>query len=240
MKLYHSLFRALKSWIMIAIFFMLIIGLIWLFVYKVTDFVHTVPVQSIEIINASPLVKERIFDSIQALRNYPVLAIKLTKLQEIIKQMPWVADVIVHRKLTGSLMIKVLEINPYFIWLNDDGMYRIINSEKEVVKNTKPFSVDDFIIIEKGQNALDNSDIIRFIIYYDPQLLKQIYKLVFNGYRWDIHLRNGIIIKLPEENLDIAYKNFVELNKQHNILDKHIKYVDITTENKLFIKQKKV
>jgi cell division protein FtsQ len=45
--------------------------------------------------------------------------------------------------------------------------------------------------------------------------------------RWDIFLRNGIRIMLPEENFEEAIKKLDKTNKQNMVLDRQIKLLDM-------------
>lgn len=220
--------------ILVIIFSIIIISFSVILSYKISYFVKMIPVKEIEINGASQNVKSEILNNLSFLKNSKVLSINLEKLQDYVNSLPWIYKSSVSRNLSGKITITILEINPYFLWKNDDGKYKIISSDDKLVNVKFNFPLEELITIENGEEALKNSHGIRFLIYQDLDLLKNIKTLRYNGYRWDIILKDGLIIKLPEDNTDKAYKKFLSLNKKYNLLDKDLEYVDVTSVNKLF------
>ncbi|MFL1781348.1 Cell division protein FtsQ [Candidatus Hepatincolaceae symbiont of Richtersius coronifer] len=214
---------------------LIILGSCLALFFKLSNFVKTIPISTIIIQGASPEVTTTIQKELIFLQGKNITNVNLINLQKYLQQMPWVYKVSIYRNLTGIIKINVIEKNPYFLWLNDTNVYQLIDSDNKVSKNKLNFDLRNLIVIEKGKTALDNFSHLRFVIYKDLSILKKIKKLSFNGYRWDIHLKNGIIIKLPEENLDQAYDRIIRAHKKYNILNKQIDYVDSTVTNKLFI-----
>ncbi len=63
--------------------------------------------------------------------------------------------------------------------------------------------------------------------------------IAFKSGRWNIIFKNGILIKLPRDNIEKALFNLQELHKKYFILDErnYLKYIDLRVENKIFIKE---
>ncbi len=203
--------------------------------YKMYQFAKQITIEEIVIYKASPEVKKELESRLMQLKGKKVFDLKLVDLQKYINSLPWIEVSSLRRELTGKLEITVLEKNPYFLWQDDDGKHKLIASDNTVVKTSPKINLDNFIIIEKGDLALTRSSNLRFIIYQDLKLLKEISKLQFNGYRWDIVLKNGLIIKMPENNLEDAYKKIILMHKKYDLFGKDIAYIDATSINKLFI-----
>jgi cell division protein FtsQ len=215
-----------------------VLVLIIVLCYKIYTFVSSIEVKEIEIVGASTKVKEELEQKLSPLLGKKITSINLMELKQYLNQFIWFKNVSVYRNLNGKLVLTVLEKNPYFLWLNEEGNYKIIDGLNNIVKRKLNFSLDNLIVIEKGNLALDNSQEIRFLIYSDLQVLKEIKKIVYDGYRWDIILKNGIIIKLPEQDMKLAYLKIISLHKKQGILNKNIEYIDARSINKLFIQPK--
>lgn len=218
-------------------FFCIFLGLLY-FVYNAYRFTYNVPVSDIVINGASTRVKNIIYKDLRVLNGESIAYLNLNKVQAYLENYNWVAKASVSRKLTGQLEINIIEKTPYFMWLNDSGNYRVINNVNELVNVRLSFPLSQLIVIEKGTQALQNADDIKFLIYKDFTVLQEIHKLVYNGYRWDIQFKNGIVLKLSENNINKSYDKFLEANKKYGLLKQDIQYIDATSAYKLYIMPK--
>ncbi len=203
--------------------------------FKIKNFMYSVKVSKIEIQGVGIKTQEYLYNEIKSLMNNNILNINLEHLTKFMLSKSFVYKANVYRNLNGKIIINIVERNPYFLWENDTGEYQLVNSQNEILDIDLSFPVDNLIVVKKGVIALDNFDEIRFLIYSDINILYKIKYLVFNGYRWDIVLQNGIIIKLPQEDLGIAYKKIIEFNNKYNLINKKIEYIDATSVNKIYI-----
>lgn len=218
-------------------FFCIFLGLLY-FAYNVYKFTYNVPVSDIVIHGASNRVKNIIYKDLRILNGESIVGLNLEKIQAYLEHYNWVAKASVSRKLTGQLEINIIEKNPYFMWLNDSGNYRVINNVNELVNERLNFPLSQLIVIEKGTQALQNADDIKFLIYEDFTVLQEIHKLVYNGYRWDIEFKNGMVLKLSENNITKSYNKFLAANKKYSLLKQDIQYIDATSTYKLYIMPK--
>ena len=53
--------------------------------------------------------------------------------------------------------------------------------------------------------------------------------------RWDLHLDNGIMVKLPEDHVDAALAELVELERQDGLLGRDISAVDMRFADRLVV-----
>lgn len=55
------------------------------------------------------------------------------------------------------------------------------------------------------------------------------------GRRWDLYLDNGVIIKLPEDNIDGALARLTKLEKDQSLLQRDIAAVDLRLDDRMAI-----
>jgi cell division protein FtsQ len=55
------------------------------------------------------------------------------------------------------------------------------------------------------------------------------------GRRWDVYLDNGIVVKLPEDNVQQAMAVLSKMNKQNDLLQRDIAAVDLRLEDRTTI-----
>ncbi len=225
--------KAFKGFI--AVCFILFLSVMLLYVYSVLKYkVKNVLVEEINIVNASDYVAKYLKNELEFIKGQKVSEVDIHEVRRYIASIDWVVNASVRKDYTGSLSIKVLEPSPYFLWINEDSVF-YINSSKEIVRRFNRNIDKDLIKIYEGENALEDLDLIRFVIYKDLEVLKSIDRLVYNGYRWDIHLKNGIKIMMPETNLSKAWDNVLYFDKEHDILSRNIKSIDARIVDRISI-----
>ncbi|MCL2566583.1 MAG: FtsQ-type POTRA domain-containing protein [Alphaproteobacteria bacterium] len=221
---------------LVVIFSVFVVGFSLILSYKVYNFIKVIPVSSIIVKGASANVRNELMEDLAFIEGQKVMAVNLENLRDYLNSLPWIYHASVSRNLSGEIIINLIEVNPYFLWMNDEGNYKLINADDTISGVKLNFPLEDLITIEKGKAALDSSHELRFLIYQDLDILKEIKSLKYNGYRWDIVLKNGLVIRLPEVDAAKAYAVFLAMNKKYNFLDKNLEYIDATPTNKLFIK----
>jgi cell division protein FtsQ len=48
-----------------------------------------------------------------------------------------------------------------------------------------------------------------------------------SGRRWDLHMDNGVVVKLPEDGIDQALATLSKFDKEHQLLERDIAAVDL-------------
>lgn len=217
---------------LLAFFSIVFIFVVTLFVVKIVGFLNTVTVKQIQIVGASAVAKQNLQKDLTPLIGKPIVDIPVNDLKQEVLSRGWVRNASVHKNLNGKITISILEQNPYFVWLNNNNTYKIIDSKNQVVTKKLAFSLDKLIVIKEGQEALNNIEELRFLMYKDLDLLKQIKLLTFNGLNWVITLHNGVYIKLPENNLSNAYAKLLQFKKAYGF-NAVTKYIDLSAVNKV-------
>ncbi len=236
-----NIFSKLKNYyyILLMILLALSLSIVLLLSYKVNYFIKNVAINSIEIHGASIQSQKIILNTLNKLKGQPISKLNLQYLQTYLLSMPSIAKASVYRNMTGKVKIFVLEKNPYFLWLNDNNNYKIVDSENQIINVKLQFPVTDLIKIESGEEALKQSSVIRFLMYKDINILKQVDTIMYKGYYWNIILKNNIIIKLPIDNVELSYMNLVKIINKYNLLKRKIEYIDARIPNKIFIMPRK-
>ena len=236
-----NIFSKIKNYyyILLMILLALSLSIALLLSYKVNYFIKNVAINSIEIHGASIQSQKIILNTLNKLKGQPISKLNLQYLQTYLLSMPSIAKASVYRNMTGKVKIFVLEKNPYFLWLNDNNNYKIVDSENQIINVKLQFPVTDLIKIESGEEALKQSSVIRFLMYKDINILKQVDTIMYKGYYWNIILKNNIIIKLPIDNVELSYMNLVKIINKYNLLKRKIEYIDARIPNKIFIMPRK-
>ena len=71
----------------------------------------------------------------------------------------------------------------------------------------------------------------------EPAILKHVEAAhLKSGRRWDLIVKTGATIQLPEENVELAFRQLVSVNEQNQILEKDIKTIDIRDPTRILVR----
>ena len=159
-----------------------------------------------------------------------ILFIENKKINEIINSNNLVEKYEVFKKYPSSLIIN-LEKTKFLAKINDSGKIYIIGSngkllESDIYNNRLPFifgnpKIEEFL---EFKEIIDNSQ-----VPYNK--IKNLY--FFNSKRWDLELKNDVILKLPQKNINSALKLISEFLNNKNIKD--IKIIDARIKNQIIV-----
>jgi len=165
-------------------------------------------------------LKEKLFLTVTS--NYPIpdKATLETKafweidLQEIRKNLlksSAIKKVQVKLVLPNHLYINIVKREGLALWWDYKKFY-LIDKEAVIIEEVSNKEKGKILVV--GDKALEKFHKILPILDKSP-LSHEISSIRFIGQRrWDLLLNNGILIKLPEKDLDEAIKLFIKLNKE--------------------------
>lgn len=165
---------------------------------------------------------------------YPIMKIDLWEIKDNLEKLTWIKHAYVTRQLPSTLSISVEEREPMALWQND-GKVLLIDNDGEVIHEPNISRFSDLIILV-GKNVPFHAAHLLKMISKDKQIGEMISSgTLVNGRRWNISLKSGITIKLPEENPEYAWDYLI--NKQHEskLLESEVKTIDMRIEKKMFV-----
>ena len=124
---------------------------------------------------------------------------------------------------------------PFGIYSNNNQ--NVLFSENlialEMIKNINKYN--DFTIFF-GINSIDNS--VKFFENFDNEFEKSIqYAYYIQNRRWDIQLKNNVLLKLPENRINESINNYQKIYPNISDIDmKEIESIDLRFNNKAIIR----
>ncbi len=165
----------------------------------------------------------------------PIFYIDIDKIETVFKHIDCVENYKITRVLPNKIKITIKEKKPIAIWQDSKDNFFYITDNGNIITIKNPEFVEHFIIFT-GRNAYKNAEEILAIMQYDDEIAKKITSISYiSQRRWDINLANNIKIMLPEKNPEIAWKKFVEIDKNNKLSEKPNKRYDLRIENKLIV-----
>ncbi len=152
---------------------------------------------------------------------------------EIKKELPWINKIVITRSMPNTVNIAVTEYEPFAIW-QDEGQKYVTDKDGNIVL------VDDIeefkhLIILSGKDANIHANSLFNIFAIDPELSKEIYSATWlGGRRWDIRLDNGLLIKLPEDNISEAWHSLIKIYSMPGSIN-DLKIIDLRIAGKVYL-----
>ena len=188
--------------------------------------------KNIEVLGLNEDINQKITNDLIFLKFQNLFSLKSPQIKKIIDTNNSVENYTVFKEFPSTIVIKIEETKILANLYKDSSNYffgsngKLIKTKNK--KKDKPSLFGDFTSKEflKLKKMIDKSK----LKYTD---IKNIY--FFNSKRWDIELRNGLLIKLPEKKLLESLDLSIELIKSKNF--KNISIIDARVNNQVIINE---
>ena len=169
--------------------------------------------------------------------NDPLFSIDIDLIRENLQKNHWVKNAVVIRKLPDKIHISIIEKAPIALWQNNKKRY-LIDTNGEIIMDNDLHSFKHLpYVVGEGANIYAE-ELIKNISNY-PNISSYIDSYVRLGSRrWDLLLKNGTVIKMPESNFTDALENLNKLHMDKNIFENNVKIIDLRVPNRYYIEQK--
>ena len=187
-------------------------------------------VEKINISGLNYLENEKILRDINNLNLENIFFLNSIKINNIINSNSLVEEFKVFKKYPSTINIDI-EKTIFLAKINHDEKILILGSNGKFLKNDS--SIKDLPYIFGNPEILDFLNFKKIIenskISYEA--IKNIY--FFKSHRWDLELKNNILIKLPKNNVKETLDNVSEFMEDINVGDKII--IDARIENQIIL-----
>lgn len=165
----------------------------------------------------------------------PILAFNPAEAKDMIERIAWVKEAHVERRLPDTIYIGLVERKPMALWQHK-GKVRIIDTDGETITDRKKTEFKELPIIV-GENAPYHAPGFLSMIALEPELSKRLDAAIWVGdRRWDIKLKTGAEVKLPEKDVALALRRLVKAQKDDGLLDKRVKVIDVREADRIIIR----
>lgn len=171
-----------------------------------------------------------------------ILKIDVYEIKEKLEKLPWVREVTVHKSYFPNVVhIEIQEKEVKAIWQINEKFYPL-DAEGKVIE--ADFHVSEPILLIVGAGAPENfKNLMEALKDGKYDYLDKVKVANFiSGRRWNLILndiREGITVKLPEENIGEAWKKLLKLNETKGIFKRKLTIIDLRLPNKIVVKIRK-
>jgi cell division protein FtsQ len=164
----------------------------------------------------------------------PILAVDLHAARDRILALPWVSAAEVERALPNTLIIRLSERTPVAVWQHR-GQFTLIDREGRALAEDGDGVQGDLIVIV-GEDAPPEAGALLDLLATQPDVEPLVKAAVrVGGRRWNLHLDNGISIRLPEADAAEALKRLAGYHRTQKLLDRNLTTIDLRFSDKLIL-----
>jgi cell division protein FtsQ len=155
-------------------------------------------------------------------------------LRDRLKANAWIADATVQKFYPGELRIDIVERTAFALW-QQDGRLSVISDDGAVLE---PYVSRRFmslpLVVGKGAET-QARDFLALLERY-PQVRSATKAAVFVGERrWNLRLKDGLDIRLPEHDVGNALAALSKLDKEERLFSRDIVAVDMRLPDRLTV-----
>ena len=163
-----------------------------------------------------------------------LLFLDATTVRDKLKANPWIADATILKLYPGRLQIDIVERSAFALW-QQDGRLSVIADDGAVLE---PYMSRRFIslplVVGKGAETRAR-DFLALLDRY-PQVRSQTKAAIFVGERrWNLRLKDGLDIRLPENDVGNALAMLSKLDKDDRLFSRDIVAVDMRLPDRLTV-----
>ncbi|WP_461352069.1 cell division protein FtsQ/DivIB [Bradyrhizobium sp. USDA 4454] len=151
-----------------------------------------------------------------------------------LKANPWIADATILKLYPGRLQIDIVERTAFALW-QQNGRLSVIASDGAVLE---PYVTRRFLnlplVVGKGADTRAQ-DFLALLDRY-PQVRSVTKAAIFVGERrWNLRLKDGLDIRLPENDVGNALAALSRLDKDEKLFSRDIVAVDMRLPDRLIV-----
>jgi cell division protein FtsQ len=191
-------------------------------------------IASIALAGESRLTREDILTAAGITGRSSLLFLDAADARARLKANPWIAEATVLKLYPGRLHIAVTERDAFALWQRD-GKVEVIAGDGAVIE---PFAGGRFaelpLVVGAGA-AAGAKDFLTLLDKY-PLVRGQLHAAVMVAERrWNVMLKNGIEVKLPEADAGQALDALVKLDHDNKILSRDIAAIDLRLPDRVTV-----
>lgn len=161
----------------------------------------------------------------------------LADMKSKIQNVTWVKDVTVERRLPDTIAVTIVERQPIALWQNK-GTLSVIDEDGLVLRDEKLERFKNLLILV-GDDAPSHAGDLVAMISVEKDVRDRVDSAKWiGGRRWDLYLKNGVAVRLPEEDMGQAVRRLATAQGEAKLMDKNIESIDLRDPVRIVVQTK--
>jgi cell division protein FtsQ len=179
--------------------------------------------------------REEIFATAGVTGHSSLLFLDVADARLRLKTNPWIADATVQKLYPDRLQIAVTERVAFALW-QKDGRIGVIAEDGTVLEAYLSARFVDLPLVVGIGAAARAKEFLAIIDRY-PAIRDQLHaSILVSERRWNLRLKNGIDIKLPEADVTAALDRLLALDRDKKLLSRDILAIDLRLPDRVTVR----
>ncbi|WP_156323042.1 cell division protein FtsQ/DivIB [Rhizobium sp. AAP116] len=164
-----------------------------------------------------------------------LLGLDIAAARQALSELPWVESAEVRKVYPSTVEVVLRERQAYGIWQHGNDLSLIERSGSVIapLRDNKFASLPLFV----GRDAETAAAAIDEEFSRWPAIASRVKAFVrVGGRRWDVHLENGIVVRLPEENVPGALALLNRFDAEQQVLSRDVAVVDLRLPDRVAVR----
>jgi cell division protein FtsQ len=149
---------------------------------------------------------------------------------------PWIEQATVLKLYPGRLRIEIKERKAFALWQKNDRI-SLIAADGTILEPYVPAGFATLPLVVGLGAERESPDLLAMVARY-PALAQQVEASVLVAQRrWNLHLKNGVEVLLPENDPERALAILSELDRAKKLLSRDIVLVDLRLSDRVVVRQ---
>jgi cell division protein FtsQ len=148
---------------------------------------------------------------------------------------PWIAEATVLKLYPGRLQISVTERVPLALWQKDRAV-SVISEDGTVLENYNGTRFADLPLVVGNGAEKQAREFLDIVARY-PLIQDNVEAAILVAQRrWNLRLKNGLDVRLPDSNVEQALQQLVALDRDKKILSRDITAIDLRMTDRVIVR----
>ena len=192
-------------------------------------------ISSIALAGQYQITREKILAAAGITAHSSLLFLDAAAARAQLKTDPWIAEATVLKLYPGRLHIAITERDAFALW-QKDGKVSVIADDGVVLE---PYVLPKFVSLPLvvGSGAEVKAKNFLALIDRYPTLRAQLYaSILVAERRWNLKLKSGIDVRLPEFEIERALDVLVQLDRDKKLLSRDIVTIDLRLPDRVTVR----
>lgn len=191
--------------------------------------------ETVEVSGARQITRDEVLAAAGITPSTSLLLLDAEATRAQLKQNPWIAEATVRKLYPGRLEISIEERVAFAIWQHGDKLAVIARDGTVIGADARALLRDYPLVVGMGAST-HAADFLALVSRF-PEIQSEFAAAVLVAERrWNIRLKNGVDLRLPEENAEAALAKLVAFDRETKILSRDVAAIDLRLSDRITVR----
>jgi len=192
-------------------------------------------VREVYVVGRERTARREVLAALAVERGTSLLAFEPRAARERLLALGWVKRAEVYRRLPDIIEVQLEERRPLALWQNQGQLALIDEDGVTILKRDLGRFADLPIVV--GPDAPAYAAELLGALRMEPALFAEVEAAVrVGGRRWNVKLKNGVTVNLPESDARASWTRLARLHAEHRLLERGIEVIDLRLPDRLVVR----